>query len=594
MSDIFDDLMMEIDPHTEHTDAEQSFANVCDDFFNNKVRAEAVRLTEDPTFDMNEADMRFSTSLPLGMVRGSTVAIVGGGGLGNWQWRVLMGMGFRNVHIFDDDTVDTVNIGPQAHNIMDRGLPKVEAIRRAAMYYRGVNIHAHNQRVMTYEELVEAVGTTPDIIIGCTDSAEFRNSFIQSLFKLDYDESVDEDERAENTSLFAADQTAFQLPKLWLDYRMSLGDWTCFAMPVRSMFNHWNGDDNDARYMVANAVHKYVDEAVFPPSEAMQEACTERAICYTGAQAAAFSGAYIHWFLTNGQRIMGRVDRMANYFYGWETEPMRGEDPMQFLWRTIFSARDFEFISATRREQRLNNRMNTLRNRRNGADMMATDILQQQFSDELSTSFHVESFSDSAIMDCTWSGTDLRPMVSFDNCSYMFNKVTNRFERSTQALYSRDMRIVHDYFAADTFLHLLRDYEPGQWLKVEYSHDLWICLKDDGNGNLELVQTDGTTVTRIQEARRMLGAFVYLLRTYPYNGFRLCDEVPEIREEEQAEETTKRVEAQLGDIVDLSDEGFEETYSWESTDGQFNILRNEDTGETLRVSVKVTLWAATS
>lgn len=132
-------------------------------------------------------------------------------------------MGFRNISIFDDDVVSIENIGPQAHNLCDIGLPKVEAVRRAGIAARGVEIAAYNRRVHSLGDIREALGYTPDILITCTDSAEFRNGFITGLasaFRHDAPQ-----EYATGTSY----------PDLLLDYRMSLGDWTCYAIPLRIM-----------------------------------------------------------------------------------------------------------------------------------------------------------------------------------------------------------------------------------------------------------------------------------------------------------------------------------------------------------------------
>ena len=156
------------------------FAQASDAYYA-ALRDKAVRLQDDPEFNMDDADTRFSTALNLRAVKQASCCIIGAGGLGNWQWRILLSMGFRQVIIYDDDTVGIENVGPQAHSIFDIGLPKVEAVRRAALQYRGLSIVARQKRVMTHADIADDLGFVPDIIIGCTDSAEFRNSFIHKL-----------------------------------------------------------------------------------------------------------------------------------------------------------------------------------------------------------------------------------------------------------------------------------------------------------------------------------------------------------------------------------------------------------------------------
>lgn len=133
------------------------------------LRKEALRLNNDPEFQENDADIRFSTALNLRAVRQAICCIIGAGGLGNWQWRILMSMGFKQIIIYDDDVVGIENVGPQAHSVFDIGLPKVEAVRRAALRYRGIGIVARNKRVMTLEDIENDLGYVPSVIIGCTD-----------------------------------------------------------------------------------------------------------------------------------------------------------------------------------------------------------------------------------------------------------------------------------------------------------------------------------------------------------------------------------------------------------------------------------------
>lgn len=287
-----------------------------------KLESHLADLGHRSDLNLDDADIRFSSSLPLSRIRSVSVAIVGAGGLGNWQWRILLGMGFRNISIFDDDVVSIENIGPQAHNLCDIGLPKVEAVRRAGIAARGVEIAAYNRRVHSLGDIREALGYTPDILITCTDSAEFRNGFITGLasaFRHDAPQ-----EYATGTSY----------PDLLLDYRMSLGDWTCYAIPLRIM----------RRIPRQNMLAQYCSEAVFPPEEAVQESCTERAIVYTGASVASYTGAFLHWWFTGGKASVN--ENLAAFFDSGDTElPMH--------WTCTHSSRDWEAIQPTRRELRL-------------------------------------------------------------------------------------------------------------------------------------------------------------------------------------------------------------------------------------------------
>lgn len=296
------------------------------------LRSRALELQSDGNFDLNEADVRFSTALNLSRVRNALVAIVGAGGLGNWQWRILASMGFRRIAIYDDDNVGIENVGPQAHSIFDLDMPKVQAVENAALAYRGIKILARNCRVMSYSEICADLGEDPDIVIGCTDSADFRNNFIDRLIS-----SISE--YGGNT----------HLPDLFIDYRMSLGDWVAYIIPAKAM-KSYSGKSSFCVW--------YKHAAVFPASEAVQEPCTERAIAYTGANVASFTGALLHWFYSGGRQKFHDQEYMRSFAEGNAVMPGR---------KVSFSSRDFEFITDTVKEKKLEAKLAKLRAEANAA-----------------------------------------------------------------------------------------------------------------------------------------------------------------------------------------------------------------------------------
>ena len=270
---------------------------------------------------LNDAHQRFSTVLPLRMVKNVTVALVGAGGLGNWIWRVLLGMGFTNLYLFDDDTVGPENIGPQAHNLVDVGYPKVEAVRRAALAFRGVNIRTFNQRVRTFGEISSCMGCDPDVVIGATDSTTFRNSMIQDI------------------QICHADET-----QLFIDLRMSLGDWNAYITTPKLF--------STDRAMFAQLLREYSAGACFTEEEAVHEPCTARAITYTGANVASYVGAFLHWWLTEG----ASKDKwwMITNFY--KDVRLNGST---FNWKYTYSSRDFYAETQTAAEKERIARLNT-------------------------------------------------------------------------------------------------------------------------------------------------------------------------------------------------------------------------------------------
>lgn len=330
----------------EQRNKDALFAQASDAYYAS-LRDKAVRLQDDPEFNMDDADTRFSTALNLRAVKQASCCIIGAGGLGNWQWRILLSMGFRQVIIYDDDTVGIENVGPQAHSIFDIGLPKVEAVRRAALQYRGLSIVARQKRVMTHADIADDLGFVPDIIIGCTDSAEFRNSFIHKLR-----ESVMEHIR-NGTGNTVRDK----LPQLFIDYRMSLGDWNAYIIPARNMGLSERESFGDASMFFST----YMDEACFQAEDAVREACTERAISYTGASVASFTGALLHWWFSGGRN--GLLED-GNMLY---KEFLRTGGNTKFTWKMSYSSRDWESVTPTRRELFLERKLAEERGRLNAA-----------------------------------------------------------------------------------------------------------------------------------------------------------------------------------------------------------------------------------
>lgn len=323
-TEISDSIAQEEVITTDNNIQNQDFVSIRENYLN-ALCDKALELQNDPNFDLNEADVRFSTALNLFRVRNSLVAVIGAGGLGNWQWRILASMGFKRIAIYDDDNVGIENVGPQAHSVFDLDMPKVKAVENAALMYRGIKILARNKRVMSYTEICDDLGEDPDIVIGCTDSADFRNNFINML--------------TDTISSYGYDN---QLPDLFIDYRMSLGDWVAYIVPAKAMKSYAG-----KRYFC----DWYKRAAVFPASEAVQEPCTERAIAYTGANVASFTGAILHWFYSGGRQKFYDNEYMRSFVDGDIVMPGR---------KVSFSSRDFEFITDTVKEKKLERKISKM------------------------------------------------------------------------------------------------------------------------------------------------------------------------------------------------------------------------------------------
>lgn len=229
----------------------------------------ALELRDGHTNDLEAANTRFSTAIKLGRFKSTKFCVLGAGGIGTWVVRSLVGMGALDLTVIDDDVVEIHNIGPQAYELPDLGKPKVLAMQQAMLRFRGVKIKAEQFRVSDIYEIRELCNGTPDVLITAVDNMGIRNELFNNF----------------KSALNAASDSV--LPKLYVDLRMSLGAFNQFVLPLMAMLEN---------YLWPDAMTAYEREAVFADSEGVQEACTERALVYTGAAVAASTCAVIHWF----------------------------------------------------------------------------------------------------------------------------------------------------------------------------------------------------------------------------------------------------------------------------------------------------------
>lgn len=252
--------------------------------FMNAVEMRAEELHNDKTFDMKSLNLRYSTAVKLGKLAHKSIVVIGVGGIGTWVVRNLVGMGATNISIVDYDVVEAHNVGPQSLNLIDLGRPKVDAVHDSVLRQCFIKIQKHNIKVEDFGHLVDILGGTPDVVISAVDSMELRNKFAASLMMSPLvtdllDNRVEHTKRAEYINTF---------PELFINTAMGLGVWNTFAMPLRALYS---GRTNE---MAIKAIEEYHKVAVFPPSEAVEEPCTERAIVYTGCGIASYVCALLH------------------------------------------------------------------------------------------------------------------------------------------------------------------------------------------------------------------------------------------------------------------------------------------------------------
>jgi hypothetical protein len=161
-----------------------------------------------------------------------TITIVGAGATGSWTALMLAKMGYKNIIVYDYDTVDIENMNCQFYPYSAIGKPKVEALKELVKQFTNIDIKVINAK-FDYK--------FTDITVCCADSMEVRKNMF-TLSELD----------ANSNHL--------------IDSRMASEYATIYSLPTH------NKKLRDA-----------YSNTLYADSEAVQERCTAKATVYTGS-----------------------------------------------------------------------------------------------------------------------------------------------------------------------------------------------------------------------------------------------------------------------------------------------------------------------
>lgn len=188
------------------------------------------------------------------------ITVIGVGSIGSYATLALAKLGFTNILVIDDGIVEEENIAPQLYRLSDIGRPKVDALKVQVKAMTGSELRVFNGRMdihagdITSKALEEAmslqnreanpvaVDAIPAITIMACDSMEARKN-IFNYFKFNWATSDD----------------------FYIDARMAIEFLTIYS------FRH--NEDNTKDY----------ESTLFSDADAVQEACTNKAISYTSA-----------------------------------------------------------------------------------------------------------------------------------------------------------------------------------------------------------------------------------------------------------------------------------------------------------------------
>jgi len=106
------------------------------------------------------------------------IHIIGVGGIGSWTALLAAKMGCTEIHVYDDDIVESHNTASQFFKVDQLGQKKVEAIKSNIEEQSGISIFTHEQKM---EDKIE-----DGLVIIAVDSMEERIK----LFKMFKDKKV--------------------------------------------------------------------------------------------------------------------------------------------------------------------------------------------------------------------------------------------------------------------------------------------------------------------------------------------------------------------------------------------------------------------
>ena len=143
--------------------------------------------TNSATLLVDEATSRFSSAIWYEKIQEKTVIVAGCGGIGSWTTLLLARMKPASMFIYDNDTIEAVNMSGQLYSQSDLGRPKVSALAEMIRNYAGYgSVFAISER---FTEESEA----SDIMICGFDNMAARKLFFNKW--LSHVQSKPEDER---------------------------------------------------------------------------------------------------------------------------------------------------------------------------------------------------------------------------------------------------------------------------------------------------------------------------------------------------------------------------------------------------------------
>lgn len=190
-------------------------------------------------------------------VGNTPIFVVGAGGIGGPTVFALAKMGFRNITVWDHDTVEDHNLPNQMFRVADLGRPKVEALADIIGDFADVDITAVNAR-FSKRDAIGKIGTD-GIVIAAVDNMATRHDIWRAVSVIN--------------------------PQAYLDCRMGRSVlWLQVVNP--------SNETHRVRY----------ETSLYSDKDAVQDPCTARAVWYNAIAAGMLIARAVKR-LVNGEEV---------------------------------------------------------------------------------------------------------------------------------------------------------------------------------------------------------------------------------------------------------------------------------------------------
>ena len=194
-----------------------------------------------PTLLMNDATSRFSGTEWFNEIQKQKVIIAGMGGIGSNLAFQVARMNPEAMFLYDNDTVETVNMSGQLFSRNDIGRTKVDAVAEK------ISSFTTTQHVYALNERYTSVSERGDIMMCGFDNMAARRVFFEAW--LEYIESKSEEEKKHC---------------LFLDGRLSIDTLQIFCITGNDIYN----------------IKRYAEKHLFSDSEADETVCSMKQTTY--------------------------------------------------------------------------------------------------------------------------------------------------------------------------------------------------------------------------------------------------------------------------------------------------------------------------